>query len=104
MSLGQNGVLSFNGYWGKRSEESLTKPKDAIPIICLGLSAHHSMEDMPSCDVKVSGYTNNYIPLINKCAKHSSIMCNLIDGYFGFEFLLHDITHRICNNGIYRHC
>ena len=25
-------------------------------------------------------------------------MCNLIYGYFGFEFLLHDITHRVCNN------
>jgi hypothetical protein len=37
--LRTKGFLSFNGYWGKRSEESLTKPKDAIPIICLGLSA-----------------------------------------------------------------
>jgi len=29
MSAGQNVVLSFNGYWGKRSEYSLAKPKDA---------------------------------------------------------------------------
>ena len=28
-SLGQKVVLSFNGYWGKRSEYSLAKPKDA---------------------------------------------------------------------------
>jgi hypothetical protein len=28
-SLGQNDVLSFNGYWGKRSEYSLAKPEEA---------------------------------------------------------------------------
>ena len=28
-SLGQKVVLSFNGYWGKRSEYSLAKPEDA---------------------------------------------------------------------------
>jgi hypothetical protein len=28
-SLGQKVVLSFNGYWGKRSEQSLAKPEDA---------------------------------------------------------------------------
>ena len=29
MSLGQKVILSFNGYWGKMSEYSLAKIKDA---------------------------------------------------------------------------
>jgi hypothetical protein len=43
MSLGQKVVLSFNGYWGKSSEYSRTKPKESTILYNTRSYCHAAM-------------------------------------------------------------